>query len=106
MNEMWVREENGDYFFTYVAANLSEEGLFLQKRLPSPDQEPYSRYTFSLPNGKVFRGLTGRIVREQKLGAGKGAGVQFLNLPEHVRIALRQFILEKSALVNTKIQQN
>ena len=96
MSEIWVREENGDYLHSYCAKNISEEGIFLDKRMNTPGQEPFSKFSFCLPNGTILRGLTGRIVREEKAGSLRGAAIQFLNLTEEARMALKKFVLERS----------
>ncbi len=86
-----VREANGDYFFQYFAANLSEEGIYLQHRQLMSNQEPYSLLTFTLPNGKQIRNVTARIVREVRRGPKAGCGFEFLNLSEDHRMELKKF---------------
>lgn len=91
--QIWVREENGEYLFSYAAKDLSEEGIFLDKRTVSPSQEPFSKFTFSLPDGSFLRNITGRVVREEKR---QGAAIQFLNISEDVRMILKKFIVERT----------
>lgn len=95
VKELWVREENGDYLFSYSAQDISEEGIFLAKRMNSPDQEPFSRLSFTLPDGTLLRNLTGRVVREEKRGGIHGAAIQFLNMSEEVRLALKRFVISR-----------
>jgi hypothetical protein len=86
-----VRETNGDYFFSYQARDLSEEGIFLTQRQCVSSQEPYSQLTFSLPNGKHLRNITARIVREERKGPRQGCAYEFLNLSEAHRMELKRF---------------
>jgi hypothetical protein len=86
-----VREANGDYFFQYFAADLSEEGIYLQHRQLMSNQEPYSQLTFTLPNGKQIRNVTARIVREVRSGPKAGCGFEFLNLSEAHRMELKKY---------------
>ncbi|MCO5141665.1 MAG: PilZ domain-containing protein [Oligoflexia bacterium] len=90
LNRIQVREVNGDYLFSYKGLNLSEEGLFLENRFCVPNQEPFSKLTFTLPNGKRLTNVTARIVREERQGARKGCAFEFLNLSEEHRIELKK----------------
>jgi c-di-GMP-binding flagellar brake protein YcgR len=86
-----VREANGDYFFTYLSLNLSEEGIFLESRQCVSSQEPFSKLNFTLPGGKQLRNITARIVREERKGSKKGCAYEFLNLNEAQRMDLKKF---------------
>jgi hypothetical protein len=92
-----VRETNGDYLFTFDAANLSEEGLFLLNKLCVSSQEPFSRLSLTLPSGVQLRNLTARIVRENRKGEPKGCAYEFLNLTEDDRLALKRCLLGKAS---------
>jgi hypothetical protein len=96
LNDIWVREENGDYLFSYSVKNISEDGLFLDKRVLSPDQEPFSKFSFSLPNGTILRGIVGKVVREEKSNSLRGVAVHLQNLTEEARIALKKFVSERT----------
>ena len=93
---VWVKEENGDYQFSFRCADLSEEGVFLEKKLTTKDNEAFSRLTFTLPNGKVFCNITARIVREHRNGKRIGAALEFLNMSEKTRIDLKQYLYENT----------
>lgn len=92
VTKVMVKEENGDYFFTYRAKDLSEEGVFLETRQCVGSQEPFSRLSFVLPNGKSLRNITARIVREQRKGEPKGCGYEFMNMNEEQRMELKRFL--------------
>lgn len=89
-----VREANGDYFFQYFAMDLSEEGVFLHQRQLMSHQEPFSKLTFTLPNGKQIRNVTARIVREVRRGPKAGCGFEFMNLSEDHRMELKKFFCQ------------
>lgn len=91
---MWVKEENGDFHYSLRTRNLSEEGIFVERKMRAPDQEPFSRLSFLLPGGKTLRNITARMVREQR--DGSGAAYEFMNLSEEARIELKRYLLERS----------
>ena len=95
LDKLQVKEMNGDYLFTYQAHNLSEEGIFLSHRQCVSSQEPYSKLSFMLPNGKHLRNITARIVREDRKGSRRGCAYEFLNLTEMQRMELKKFFLER-----------
>ncbi len=85
-----VREANGDYIFSFQAANLSEDGIFLLNKICFHSQDHHSKLTFSLPNGGHLRNITARIVRENRKGEPKGCAYEFLNLSEEDRMELKR----------------
>lgn len=87
-----VKEINGDYYFSYKARDLSEDGIFLENRFCVSTQEPFSKLSFTLPNGKQIRNITARIVREDRKGSSKGCAYEFMNLSEDVRMDLKRFL--------------
>lgn len=92
-----VREKNGDYLFTFDAANLSEEGVFLLNKSCFNSQEPYSTLSFTLPNGVQLRNITARIVRESRKTQPQGCAYEFLNLSEEARMELKRFMLAQAS---------
>jgi hypothetical protein len=92
--KLMVKETNGDYFFTFRARDISEDGLFLENKFCVSGQEPFSRLTFTLPNGKQLRNIAARIVREVKRGEHVGCGFEFLNMTEEQRIDLKRFFVD------------
>jgi hypothetical protein len=90
----WCNEINGDYFYTFQAADLSEEGIFLRSRMLNPGQAPFSKLTFKLPNGTLLKNVTARLVREHRTGALVGSAFEFMNLTEEQRLELRRFFNE------------
>lgn len=96
LKDAWIREESGDFIFSYAIKDLSEDGVFLLKKVLTKDQEAFSKFTFSLPNGLSIRSVAGRIIREENKDDSRGVAVQFLNLTEDARIALKKFILDNT----------
>ena len=92
-----IRETNGDYFYTWNCANLSEDGIFLINKFCFNSQEPYSKVSFSLPDGTLLQNLTARIIRETRKGEPKGCALEFLNLTEDQRISLKRFFFSRVA---------
>jgi hypothetical protein len=85
-----VRETNGDYLFSLRARDLSEDGIFLENKLCVSGQDPFSRLSFFLPNGRQLSNITARIVREVRKGEHRGCAYEFLNLSEEDRIELKR----------------
>lgn len=93
MDKTMVRETNGDYFFSFQASNLSEEGIFLINKICFSAQAHHSTLSLTLPNGVQIRNITARIVRENRKGEPKGCAYEFLNLSEDARIELKRFLI-------------
>ena len=92
-----VRETNGDYLYTWTAANFGEEGLFLANKVCITNQEPYSRLSFTLPGGPEIHNVLARIVRENRRAPGTGCAYELLNLSEEDRMSLKRFFLSRVA---------
>lgn len=89
-----VQEINGEYQFSYRARNFSEEGIFLENKFCVGTQEPFSKVSFTLPNGVHLRHITARIVREDRKGDLKGCAYEFMNLSEEDRMALKKYFAD------------
>ncbi len=95
-----VRETNGDYFYSWAAADLSEDGIFLVNKLCFSDQDSHSKLTFTLPDGTHLKDLTARIVRETRQsrhGRHAGCAFEFMNLSEDQRIALKRYLVKMAS---------
>jgi c-di-GMP-binding flagellar brake protein YcgR len=92
-----VRETNGEYLFSFQAANLSEEGMFLTGKICFNAQDHHSKLTFTLPSGFQLREVTARIVRENRKTEPKGCAYEFLNLSEEARMELKRCMLEQAS---------
>lgn len=92
-----VRETNGDYFYTWDAADLSEEGIFVKNKVCFNAQDPFSKISLTLPNGTHLLNVTARVVRENRRGSHAGCALELMNLSEENRIALKRFLLEQAA---------
>lgn len=89
--KLMVRETNGDYLFSLRTVNLSEDGIFLENKFCVSDQEPFSKLTFTLPNGKQIRNVVAKIVRENQSGESKGSAYEFVNISEEARMELKRY---------------
>lgn len=90
-SKLVIRETNGDYMFTLKASNLSEDGLFIENKFCVSGQEPFSKLSFTLPNGKQVRNIVARIVREDRKGELKGSAFEFMDVSESDRMTLKEF---------------
>ncbi len=97
LKDIWAKEANGDFQFSLEAKNISEEGVFLLKKLKTNDQEAFSQISLMLPNGTAIRNISARMIREVKGGHESGAIFEFLNMSENIRFELKKFIVEASA---------
>lgn len=91
---IFVKEENGDYLFNYKALNLSDDGIFLEGKIRTSDQEPFSKLTFTLPNGVILKNIIVRMIREERKGPHRGAAYEFMNMDEATRMELKKFLFE------------
>lgn len=91
--KLQVKELNGEYMYSFRALNLSEDGLFLENKILG-SQEPFSKLSFLLPNGKHVRNVTARIVREERSGARIGAAYEFVQISEEARMELKKYFYE------------
>lgn len=92
MPKLQVREMNGDYMYSFRALNLSEDGIFLENRVLG-SHEPFSKLSFTLPNGKPFSAMA-KIVREERKGDRVGAAYEFVKVSEHDRMELKKYFYE------------
>lgn len=92
---VWVNEKNGDFLHSFQASDLSEEGIFLERRMLHSKQDAFSHLSFTLPNGVMLRNVTARIVREVRRGDHVGSAFQFMNLSETARLELKRFFSER-----------
>ncbi len=97
LHQIAVREMNGEYLYSLKAKDLSEEGIFLENKFCVGELEPYSKLTFTLPDGTHFHNLLARIVREQARGISKGCAYEFLNLSEETRMQIKRALSKQVA---------
>lgn len=100
LSKFVVREANGDYLYSYEARNISEDGMFLVNRFCASMQEPYSKLSFSLPNGKHLKNVTAKIIREERKGSVKGCAYEFVNLSEAQRMEIKRYFADHSVKGN------
>lgn len=79
---MWVREEIGDYHFLYKAGDISEGGIFLEKKIAKPNDRTHSVLKFTLPKSSRLITVSGTVTftnisTELRIG---GSGVRFIDL--------------------------
>lgn len=79
---MWVREEIGDYHFLYKAGDISEGGVFLEKKIAKPNDRTHSVLKFTLPKSSRLITVSSTVAftnisTEARIG---GSGVKFMDL--------------------------
>jgi len=79
---MWVREEIGDYYFLYKAIDISEGGIFLEKKIAKPNDQTHSVLKFTLPKSSRLITVGGTIAFTNVSTELRppGSGVKFINL--------------------------
>lgn len=79
---MWVREEIGDYYFLYKAIDISEGGIFLEKKIAKPNDQTFSVLKFTLPKSSrlITVGGTVAFTHPSTELRPSGSGVRFVNL--------------------------
>ena len=92
-----VRELNGDYQYTWDAADLSEDGVFLKSKICFSSQDPFSKLNLTLPDGTPLLNVTARVVRESRRGPQVGCGLELMNLSEDHRMALKRFLVLRAS---------
>ena len=93
-----VRELNGDYMYNWNTSDLSEDGIFILNKVCFSAQDPFSKLSLCLPNGKIIQNITARIVREVRGSKGStGCALEFVQLSEADRIELKRFVVERAA---------
>jgi hypothetical protein len=87
--ELWVKEENGDYYYFHQASDLSIGGLFLNNKIISRDST-HATFKFKLPNSADIITVKGEAVYDvvkNKLQKKTGTGIKFIDLkPEHKKV--------------------
>ena len=94
---IWVREERGDYYFLYKATDISEGGIFLEKKIESPTCKDFSTLKFTLPKSSRLICVSGNVVFSNTTSSHprSGSGLKFSNLT-----------LQDKKLILKYIQQN
>ena len=91
---MWVREEQGDYYFLYKAADIGEGGLFLEKKIEKPHSQVRSTFKFTLPKSSRLISAEGIVAYTQTSTENSrvGSGIRFICLNNQDKKLLTKFI--------------
>ena len=91
--EMWVKEENGDFFFIHRASNISIGGVFLEKKVLMATNR-IATFFFRLPiSDEVI--VAGRSVYDTALNPKKtsiGSGVEFIDLTLDAKKLIHEYV--------------
>ncbi len=91
---IWVREERGNYYFLFKATDISESGMFLEKKIDNPSPEAQSMFKFTLPKSSRLISVVGNTVfsNTSTQGTRPGSGVRFLNVNNQDKKLLLKYI--------------
>lgn len=91
---MWVREEREDYYFLYKATDISEGGLFLEKKIESPHSIVRSTFKFTLPKSSRLIAADGVVVftNTSTKNSRPGSGVKFLHMSNQDKKLIMKFL--------------
>ncbi|MBI2026374.1 MAG: PilZ domain-containing protein [Deltaproteobacteria bacterium] len=91
--EIWVKEENGDFFFTHRASNISVGGFFLEKKVFRIKSS--ATFFFRLPTSDELIVVRGRSVYDTALDPDKtsiGTGIQFTDLSLDAKKLIHEYV--------------
>lgn len=91
---IWVREERDDYYFLYKATDISDGGIFLEKKIEAPNTTPRSTFKFTLPKSSRLICVDGDSVftHTSTTSPRPGTGIKFVNLTNQDRKLLTKYL--------------
>jgi hypothetical protein len=91
---MWVREEYGDYYFLYKAGDISEGGVFLERKIAKPNDKTCSTLKFTLPKSSRLITVNGVVAFTNTPTESRpsGSGVKFISLSAQDRKLISKYI--------------
>lgn len=91
---MWVREEREDYYFLYKATDISEGGLFLEKKIERPNCLARSTFKFTLPKSSRLISVDGTVAftTTSSQNARSGSGIRFIEMTNQDKKLIHKFL--------------
>ncbi len=91
---IWVREERQDYYFLYKATDISEGGMFLEKKIENPNCTVRSTFKFTLPKSSRLITVEGQIVftSTSSTSPRSGSGIKFVGVSNQDKKLITKFI--------------
>lgn len=91
---IWVREERSDYYYLFKATDISEGGLFLEKKIDVPDSNVISTFKFTLPKSSRLITAQGIVIfSNTPTQSGRlGSGIKFVNLSNQDKKLIIKFL--------------
>ena len=91
---IWVREEKGDYYFLFKATDISEGGIFLEKKIESPSCKDRSTLKFTLPKSSRLICVQSDIIFSNTTTTQprSGSGLKFVNLTSQDKKLITKYI--------------
>lgn len=91
---IWVREERQDYYFLYKATDISEGGMFLEKKIEIPHSIVRSTFKFTLPKSSRLITVEGEVAftAVSATSLRSGSGIKFMAVSNQDKKLITKFI--------------
>ena len=92
---MWVREERDDYYYLYKATDISEGGLFLEKKIEPPNFPIQSIFKFTLPKSSRLisaQGVVAFTSTPSEASSKVGSGIKFITISNQDKKLISKFL--------------
>ena len=91
---IWVREERQDYYFLYKATDISEGGMFLEKKIEAPHSTVRSTFKFTLPKSSRLITVEGQVAftAVSATSPRSGSGIKFVGVSNQDKKLITKFI--------------
>ena len=94
---MWVREERSDYYYLFKATDISEGGLFLEKKIDVPNATAQSVFKFTLPKSSRLISAYGVVAFTSTSSSSQrslkiGSGIKFLSISNQDKKLISKFL--------------
>ena len=92
---IWVREEKENYYYLYKATDISEGGIFLEKKIDVPNSQARSILKFTLPKSSRLITVAVDVIFSNTSTSHPyrpGSGIKFSNLTNQDRKLITKFI--------------
>lgn len=91
---IWVREERSDFYYLYKATDISEGGMFLEKKMEVPDCKALSTFKFTLPKSSRLITAEGMVVFSNTSNKSNrpGSGVKFTHISHQDKKLITKYV--------------
>lgn len=91
---IWVREERQDYYFLFKATDISEGGMFLEKKIEAPHSTVRSTFKFTLPKSSRLITVEGEVAftAVSAISPRSGSGIRFISVSNQDKKLITKFV--------------